>query len=77
MCVLSVLHSFQLNEALLMLSIVVLILIILYKNGFTALMLASYKGKDDIVDLLINAKADVNVQDKKVSIESINLRYWI
>ncbi len=26
--------------------------------------------KDDIVDLLINAKADVNLQDKVVSIKS-------
>jgi hypothetical protein len=27
-------------------------------------MAASMNGKDDIADLLINAKADVNLQDK-------------
>ncbi len=54
-----------------------LIILFIDKDGFTALLFASRNGKDDIVDLLIKAKADVNVQDKEVSIESIDLIYWI
>ncbi len=61
-------HSLQSNKALLMSSFSFFILTILYKNGSTALIMASANGKDDIVELLINAKADINLQDKKVSI---------
>ncbi len=38
-------------------------------------MKASVNGKDDIVELLINAKADINMQ-AKASIESTYLLYW-
>jgi ankyrin repeat protein len=39
-------------------------MIIIYKNGNTVLISASYNGHFEIVKLLINNNADLNIQDK-------------
>ena len=36
------------------------------QNGWSALMCASYNGEKDVVDLLIDAGVDINLQDNVI-----------